>query len=56
METNEEECEEGEECEKCETAELSQETDNAISLHERGKGFKYVSTEMLEAMLDLRFP
>lgn len=35
METNEEECE------KCETAELSQETDNATSLQERGKGFQY---------------
>jgi hypothetical protein len=33
METNEEECE------KCETAELSQESDIATALQERGKGF-----------------
>jgi hypothetical protein len=38
METNEEDSEKAEDCDKSETAELSQETDNATSLQERGKG------------------
>jgi hypothetical protein len=39
METSEEDSEKGEEYEKCETAKLSQTTDSAASLQERGKGF-----------------